>query len=378
MGKRATLFLMHVLMIGFSLVVALLSAGGFAASYVSPYESILTPVLGLLLPALLVMNIGLLFYWTLRWRYWAWIPLIAIALNVQVFVTTFKVTRPEARIPDGKTIKIAAYNIFRFRFAPYDQAATRIGTYLKEERVDIACFEEFKPHHIFTPDSIARVLDMPYVAVAHNKRSGEYDLAIFSRYPIANAVALTLDDSKYSTGVSMYADVDVDGTMVRIFSNHMQTTSLNQTRQFFEREYRAWNAKGGIKAIILITKVLNMNFKLRATQVQRVRQQIDDSPYPVIVCGDFNDTPASYTYRTIKGDLHDGFQTSGYGYGYTFRNLKKLLRIDYVFYSDDFKGLRYSSPSLPWSDHNPVIMELEIKNSTPETPALPAEESSGQ
>ena len=106
---------------------------------------------------------------------------------------------------------------------------------------------------------------------------------------------------------------------------------------------------------------LKYSFKERAKQAILLRQIIDTTVYPVIICGDFNDTPASYTYHKIKGKYIDGFRQRGNGYGFTFKGLVKLLRIDYILYSKHFTGLQYTSPETEWSDHNPVIMKLSYK-----------------
>lgn len=100
---------------------------------------------------------------------------------------------------------------------------------------------------------------------------------------------------------------------------------------------------------------MKKNFVKRATQADYIRQMLDAGEGPVIICGDFNDTPASYTYRTVKGDLTDGFRDCGSGFGYTFRQLKRIFRIDYIIYSPDFKGVTYDSPNLDYSDHKPVV-----------------------
>ena len=100
---------------------------------------------------------------------------------------------------------------------------------------------------------------------------------------------------------------------------------------------------------------MKKNFVKRATQADYIRQMLDAGEGPVIICGDFNDTPASYTYRTVKGDLTDGFRDCGSGFGYTFRQLKRIFRIDYIIYSPDFKGVTYDSPNLDYSDNKPVV-----------------------
>lgn len=364
MGKKATFFLLHVIVVGVTLVLALLAAGGFIASYISPYESALTPLLGLALPISLIMSAGLFVFWVVQWRYWAWVSLVAILLNLKFLLAMFQFLPAKPANELNRSFTIVTYNVHNFNGSAYREdvyrrVAAELGEYLGALGADIICMQEFTEIKPFPIDSVAKALGMEFAAVPKNREG--LDLAVFSKYRISEASVLTLDDSKYSTGVSMFVDIDVPGGPVRVFNNHMQTTNVNATRQFFDRQVHARNAKGAIQAAILISRIMNMNFKLRATQAERIRREIDASPYPVVVCGDMNDTPASYTYRTLRGDLVDGFKQVGKGYGYTFKEFKKLLRIDYVFYSGSIKGLDYRSDNKPWSDHKPVMMELRVE-----------------
>lgn len=110
-----------------------------------------------------------------------------------------------------------------------------------------------------------------------------------------------------------------------------------------------------IKAAGRLLWDMKENFRKRAEQADYIAEEIRRSPYPVVVCGDFNDTPASYTYHRMKGALTDGFRDAGKGYQYTFRQLKRIWRIDYIFYSDELKGISYDSPDTPYSDHKMVV-----------------------
>lgn len=109
--------------------------------------------------------------------------------------------------------------------------------------------------------------------------------------------------------------------------------------------------------------VRNLVLKMKNNYLERAEQtDIKRSPYPVIVCGDFNDTPASYIYHRVRNGLTDGFQDAGNGYQYTFRQLYGLWRIDYVFYSESLKGQDYFSPDVSYSDHNMVVWRGCVKN----------------
>ena len=86
---------------------------------------------------------------------------------------------------------------------------------------------------------------------------------------------------------------------------------------------------------------LTENNRIRAEQADTLAALVAASPYPVIVCGDFNDTPVSYTYRTVARKLNDSFRKVGRGYSHTYRGFFDMLRIDYVLFSDEFEALSY-------------------------------------
>jgi endonuclease/exonuclease/phosphatase family metal-dependent hydrolase len=94
---------------------------------------------------------------------------------------------------------------------------------------------------------------------------------------------------------------------------------------------------------------------MRAEQAEQLRAHILSSPHPVIVCGDFNDTPNSYTYHHIAAGLTDAFEEKGFGLGTTFGGALPMLRIDYLLTDP---GIRVHDCRVvrdtEWSDHYPV------------------------
>lgn len=377
--------------------------GAFAENSL-PEDSMIMPFLGLALPILLIANLISLLYWAIRWRCWVFIPLIAILgngayitriLQFPLFDSASKprievrgthsspndsathsnnlTTEPHSNNPTTAThsnnstsathpniLTLATYNVNSFNREHTGFSCKAIAAHMKNLGVDLFCFQEFGINNEFGIDSICHALaEWPYHYIPTSP-AGEslLQLAVFSRYPIKDEQLITYPASN---NCSLQCDIDVNGKTIRLFNNHLQTTEVSRNKRKLEKELLADDTERAERAAITLANGLHENFKKRAEQANHLHQLVTASPHPTLVCGDFNSLPSSYTYATVKGNkLNDGFQTSGHGYMYTFRYFKHLLRIDYIFHSKEIKGVDYFSPDLVYSDHNPVVMRMEI------------------
>ncbi|NDV82674.1 endonuclease/exonuclease/phosphatase family protein [Bacteroides sp. 51] len=315
------------------------------AGNVSPDTSSIMTFLVLILPFLLVLNIIAAIYWTIRFRYWVWIPVVAIIANCTYISSMIQNPFRERAIPKTEeTLKVASYNVGRFGKDTSGFNTRRIAFAMAEEQVDVLCFQEFTEYVELPIDSLSSILSIwPYSVIPKAEDGTEIlPLAVYSRYPIVDSGLITFP---YTPNSSMWFDIRVNDKTLRIFNNHLQTTSVNQSG-------------GRLQTGVFLYSV---NDIVRARQAETISALIKESPYPVIVAGDFNSPPSSYTYRTMKGDLKDGFRAAGHGFGYTYRYFKRTLRIDYIFYSPSLVAIDYYSPDWDYgSDHNPVMLEIEI------------------
>lgn len=344
--------IIYIVSILISILSAVLAALGFAAGLISPVHYEWLGFFGLILTPVLFVNmlmaIILLFYESM----WSLLPIGALILNVGYISAMFQFTLPDRKIEEGKEkIKVATYNVNNF-YTNGVYTLLPVAKYMQDQKVDILCLQEFPNATIYSRDSILNAFSyLPYHCLSDNSHSS-MTIAIFSRYPIKDCQTIFFAGSN---NLALTAYVDINGRTVQVFSNHLQTTSVNAHKSEVKESLR--EKEGRRHAAFSLAWNMKENFIHRANQADTIRSRIEGSPYPVIVCGDFNDTPASYTYRRLKRNLTDGFKDCGNGYGYTFRGLYKLFRIDYILYSSGFRGLTYYSPDFPWSDHKPVIWE---------------------
>lgn len=341
--------------------------GAFAGS-TSPDSSKLIPFIGLALPVLLLANFAIAIYWAIRWRYWVLIPLIAIFCNwsylSRVFQFPFFSSSSEPKekmatyIPGILTV--ATYNADSFNNEHTGYSCKEIASHMRRLKADILCFQEFGINDEFNMDSLHVALsDWPYHYIPSSPAGQPLlQLAVFSRYPIKEEHLIIYPDSK---NCSLWCDIEINGRMIRIFNNHLQTTEVSRNKRKLETELRKDDSQRVERAALTLVDGLYENFRKRSVQANLLQQLIAASPHPVIVCGDFNSLPSSYVYHTVKGDkLKDGFQTSGHGYMYTFRYFKHLLRIDYILHSPEIKSTDYFSPDWDYSDHKPVVMRVKL------------------
>lgn len=360
MGKSAVKGLFYIGLIAATFVLAAITIAAAFSGNVAPIDSVVMPLLGLAVPALLIVNLIVALCWALAHKRWALLPLAAFFCNWGYLTSIFQLHLPKDKAPTGKYLKIATYNVQNFGNEITGYSCKELARYMQQEGVDVLCFQEFRGNRYFPTDSIRRVLaHWPYTLTsADDSIRGVLPMAVFSRYPLANHRFITYHNSANS---SMMCDIVMETDTVRLINNHLQTTSVSQKRRKWERELATDDTRREVQAAKDAAGTLHENFMKRATQTYVISHYAKTSPHPVLVCGDFNSIPSSYTYHHLRKTLKDGFRTAGNGYMYTYRYAKRMLRIDYIFHSPGLKGIDYYSPDMELcSDHNPVIMEVEI------------------
>lgn len=357
--------LFNLVMVIATIVFALMLVAAFFAKYVDPADSWLFPFAGLGAPIIYMVNIAVMLFWVIKWRLWVLIPIAVLVLgmsDVKLFFRPANNSRVEAF--DGQKFTLVTYNVMGFikdssggLVSSLDEAAGLI----KSLKPDILCMQEFQTTNLNTKAKIDSLLGLRYNKILYtlpNSRGEGWGIAIYSRYPI---VAWGFLEYPGSVNSSMWADIRLNGDTLRVFNNHLQSTSVSKQDRAYIDGQEYLNSNGREEKVRSIAGKLWGGFKKRAAQADSLAVAIGLSPYEAIVCGDFNDTPISYVYTTIRGDMNDAFVAKGKGMPNTFNGLFNMFRIDYVLYSEKFKALSYESPEVEYSDHKPVVVTFGMK-----------------
>ena len=357
-----------VLVVTFVVVVLLLLS--CLAPYVDPNRIWPLAFLGLIFPVLYVVCIACALYWIIRWKRWFFVAAVALAVgagNVGLFFRVeLKKHYGEQKTLENEVV-VMSYNVEGFSrkySADRKILVDSIGHFAASQGVDILCIQEFMNSRTETvPQICSLVSGMKYVYLK-NYDPKNYDpdanglgLVIFSRYPIiANGTILP----ESSRSRMIWADVKIRRDTVRVINNHLQNTSISVDDRDFITSGRIVKDAYNDRKIKDIVKKLRTNNSLRATQADSLAAFIARSPYRVIVCGDFNDSPMSYTYRTIRGPLSDTYVEKGRGAVSTYHGIFNMFRIDYILVSEGIGTRRYRVADVEYSDHSPIVAGLMI------------------
>jgi endonuclease/exonuclease/phosphatase family metal-dependent hydrolase len=344
-----------LLTVNIFLVTALLLA--YLSIYVNPSTTAIPALFGLAYPYIVAANLIIVFVWVLFRKWYAVISVAVIALGFGYIHNFIRFSNHGSE--EHHDLKMISYNVRLFNFYEDSQSDShrKMLQLLREEQPGIICLQEYfvKGNPASGEQKLKEGLggmQNTHVKLVKSGNSGYYGIATVTRYPVVRRGDIVHPGS---SSLTIYTDIVVDTDTFRIYNNHLQSFRLRQIEGNLLSDITDEAQEGSVKNLKEIYKSLIRGFSSRSVQVDRVKRHILTSPYPVIVAGDFNDTPVSYTYRKMRRGMKDAFVEAGYGAGFTYRGKYPPNRIDYILYNEEIDCTDFDIVKVRYSDHYPVI-----------------------
>lgn len=347
---------------GIALLMLLLS---YAAPYVSPELYWPVAFLGLGYPLLLITNIFLMIYWIAVFKLKFLYSLIAILLGYSFIPSYIQIGSKKIKESEN-SITIVNFNMKCFGAYEGKKIKDPDAFFNTLDRInpDILCFQEFR--------DLGTAVEKPMYKRLFRKLSKYHScntmlekgsmngniMVLFSKYPITNWGLVEKQEGSHN--FTTYADIKVGQDTIRIINAHLQSIRFDAPDYDAIKDISLTN-DSTVNQYSTISRKLKVAFIMRAKQAQAVRDFIDQSPYRIILSGDFNDSPSSYAFRTVKGKMKDAFVESGSGLGRTYVGAMPSFRIDYILHDPSFTAYNYYAKAFEFSDHKMLSCTLKIK-----------------
>jgi endonuclease/exonuclease/phosphatase family metal-dependent hydrolase len=326
---------------------------------------------GLAFPLLFFGLCCFIIYWLLFKSKWFWVSVIALLIGTQQIISVFAFHFPQTfssqRQPN--TLRILHWNVRSWDNFP-DSKGNETGylpdmmALLKKRNADVLCFEEYADiKNMHDSNSItSTIMKMGYLHYVFAETKPDDDensrgVIIFSKYPIIQSDTFNYGKNAQAEHL-IYVDIKSGGKTFRIFTTHLQSVRFGYSDYESLKRLKRARDPGYHDSRTIVSK-LKAGYQYRYMQAQLVKQKIAESPYPVVITGDFNDVPNSNTYFVIKGNLQDAFLQKGFFIGRTFRYISPTLRIDYILADKIFKVNQFQVIHVPYSDHYPIEADLQ-------------------
>lgn len=272
-----------------------------------------------------------------------------------------------------KEIRVMSWNVEHFNIVhhkEHPEVKSQMIELINKYQPDIACFQEMiagdsERNCINYVGEFPKKLGMKYYYFAYRSAydfdaNHHFGMVIYSRYPVVAQKMYEFEPFDYNS-VFQHVDIVKGKDTIRVFNVHLQTLRLTSDNiQYIDNPIQTDADK--IKESKNILSKFRNGFIHRHRQVDHVRKMLDESKYPTLLCGDFNDVPNSYAYNKIGENMQNTFAVAGYGIGATFSGILPILRIDNIFCDNNFQVTQFTRIPKRLSDHFPVITDIKLKN----------------
>ena len=315
-----------------------------------------------------------------------WILAAAMAVVMLAVWPTVRINSPlnvfSPKVDDyAQTLKVMTWNVMGFDDIHNRKQLSASMLYILEKDPDVVIMQEttLGPLDFIETPGVIELRERIEERYPYHTR-GYHDLGIMSKVPyrVYEDSTMTQGFGSIDNGRTEYHfyakafDIDLgDGRQLRLLGLHLQSIGLSSSdRDLYVKltkpgEVGQMNRAEMSQAKNSLYGKVASAFRRREVEANMVRNIIDNCPPNLIVCGDFNDVPGSYSYRTIKGDdLSDAYADCAFGPTFTFNQNRLYFKIDQFMYRGDMTAVEAKCPHVGGSDHYPIVVTLKWNKST--------------
>lgn len=327
------------------LLLILLTLAAYSCPLIDPHTFWPIATLGLFAPMLWLLVLMFGFYWLWKKDGAVWLSGITLLLGINIITTAFAV--PDGKVDDvARSISVVSLNGHAFM-----DDNTEMATYMSSLKGDILCLQEFhkKKNKAGLIKQIKKATGFEYFF--HDKNGG---IAVFSRYPLKNG---TTHFFKNRVNGYLFVDVESPQGIFRLFNLHLQTNAISRMANKVTRDVNLQDKKTWLTIKGMFGRY-GRSSRIRSEQSRQIMAEVRGAPYPVLLCGDFNDVPASYLYSLYREELQDAHLAQSWGLGATYVGVLPGLRIDYLMPDHAFAIIDYQTVDCFFSDHRAIRSEV--------------------
>lgn len=336
-----------------NVVAALMLLGCGLSSRLNPAEYPFAAVLGLCFPLVLALNAAFLVVWIVFCVRYVWLPVVGMAVSWS-YIFSYCPLNLSKDVPEG-AIKLLTYNVRSLDAEGVNAEGLSLWEYLAGSEADIVCLQECGTRKAAEFDSLMSAMGYPCIVKPKNKQS----LAVYSRFPLVSVRTVAYEST--SNG-SLAAEVLYEGDTVLVVNNHLESYKLSvDDKEKYRGIIKEPEGEGTEDAARTIVQKISEASRIRGPQADSVLCFAEGTGREaMIICGDFNESPISYTCHRMGEKLTSAYRQSGRGFGFSYNEKGFYFRIDHVFISDYWRSYgTYIDKTAPWSDHYPLITYLQ-------------------
>jgi endonuclease/exonuclease/phosphatase family metal-dependent hydrolase len=323
-------------------IVAVLLLLSYLLPYVAPKNFALISVLSLAVPLLIVLNVLFFIYWLLKVKKQFFLSLFVLLIGYNYVLSLYKFSKSK-KVEETSNISVMNYNVRifnQYKWIEKEGVGLAIVDFIEEEFPDIISIQEY---YKFEKSELSFY---DYKFINPTKRGSTFGQAIFSKLPIVNTGSIGFPETLNN---AIFADVVKGQDTIRIYNIHLESLRITKDVEDLNTDESE-----------RIFRSVGQTFKMQQSQTELFLKHKEACPYPMIITGDFNNTPYSYVYRKIKGELQDAFTEAGNGFGRTFKFKYFPVRIDYILADKDFTVNGFKTFDTELSDHYPISTTLKL------------------